>query len=32
MSLDYYGIKHTHLYRVGYNRDYRNCGPTQIPI
>jgi hypothetical protein len=32
MRLDYYGIKHTRLYRTGYNRDYRNCDPTQIPI
>jgi len=32
MPLDYYGLKHTCLYRTGYNRDYRNCGPAQIPI
>ena len=32
MYMDYYGVKHTALYRTDHNRDYRDCGPPQIPI
>jgi len=32
MYLDYHGVKHAALYRTDYNRDYRDCGPPQIPI
>jgi hypothetical protein len=32
MPLDYYGLKHSGLYRTGHNRNYRNCGPAQISV
>jgi|GEM_PF-6758640 hypothetical protein len=32
MYLDYYGPKHAGLYRISNNRNYRNCGPAQIPV
>jgi len=32
MCLGYYGPKHACLYRISNNRNYRNCGPAQIPV
>jgi hypothetical protein len=31
MPLDYYGLKHTGLYRNCYSSHYRDCGPSSSP-